>query len=321
MEAGHMSRLQSLIIWLGLPVLLLAACQPAPAAQITATPPATANSETHTAAPASPTPPSAATITPTLTPDPSTPAESTATPKLAAPDIYEWVSDSPDGQWRAEGLTIFPRDGSDEYYTRLTVARVGGPEAWTVVDGWQPTGLGWTSPAPLRWAADGRAFYFTNLPHPDGCAMLVNGSDLLRLDLLTGEVEELLPSISLWLALSPDEGRVAYVAYGERGLVIRDLATGAEQDIALGLGRGFNQAGGIVWSPDGSRLALTIAHEPCSESWTHSIVVVDLDTGRLTTLLDKDPRQYVSEAWLEADRLRLSGPEGEITLDVSGAGG
>jgi hypothetical protein len=220
-------------------------------------------------------------------------------------------------------LAALPRRGGTEYYTRLVVERVDGSQAWTPVDTWGPTGLGYTIPAPVQWSRDGRAFYFTNRPHPDGCALLVNGSDLLRLDLETGQATRLLPDVGLSLALSPDETTVAYVGYGGRGLTVHDLMTGEEQSLPFDLGPDAAEAGGAqaglpVWAPAGDWLALTVAHAPCGDPdrRAHSIVLFEVAGGTALVLVERDARQFVTVDWPAPDRLRLADAGGTIwTLD------
>lgn len=289
--------------------LVLAAC--APGAAQTVEPPVTlvvaTAPEGSAATPTGAAPTAAATETPAPT----------TTPVLAAMEREEWSQSSPDGQWVATGLAALPTKGGHEYYTRLQVARVDGTQTWTPVDTWGPTGLGYTIPAPLHWSRDGQAFYFTNRPHPDGCALLVNGSDLLRLDLATGAVSRLLPDMGLSLALSPDEARVAYLGYGERGLIVHDLATGEELALPVESGQmvggaAQDQAGLPVWAPSGERLALTVAHDPCGDPSlrSHSILVVDIASGAAAPLVERDARQFVTVGWPAEDRLQLEDSNG-----------
>jgi hypothetical protein len=129
--------------------------------------------------------------------------------------------------------------------------------------------------------------------------------------------------VALSLALSPDEARVAYVGFGERGLIVRDLAAGVEQALPLDLqpetpGQVPPQPGFPVWAPGGDRLALTIAHDPCglSEQGTNSIVVVDLAAGTSAPVLERDRRGFVTLDWPAVDRLQLEDGEGSRwTLD------
>jgi hypothetical protein len=252
----------------------------------------------------------------------------TPTLVLAAMHLEEWTQHSPDGRWTASGLAALPVNGSAfVYYTRLEAARVDGRQSWTPVDGWGPLAMGYTTPAPLKWSRDGTAFYFTNRPHPDGCGVLVNGTDIHRLDLETGAVTEVLPAVALSLALSPDEARVAYIGFGERGLIVRDLATGVERPLPLDLepettGQIPPQAGFPVWAPSGNHLALTIADDPCGilPEAGNSIVIVDLVTGAASPVLDRDPRSFVTVDWPAEDRLRLKDSSGNTWTLNPGTG-
>jgi hypothetical protein len=116
-------------------------------------------------------------------------------------------------------------------------------------DEWSPFALGYTLPTPVRWSADSQTFYYTNRPVVDGCAPFANGSDLQRVDLSDGIATELVPSVGLSLALSPDEGTLAFFGYRGRGLVLRGIASGEEREMGF-LPDGNAAAGAIVWSPD-----------------------------------------------------------------------
>ncbi|MFZ1400031.1 MAG: hypothetical protein WAS33_24205, partial [Candidatus Promineifilaceae bacterium] len=150
---------------------------------------------------------------------------------------------SPNGRWQAssqieEPITVTEAElaqypTGQKYRTTLTVQAVDGSQTWTAVDEWRTYGLGYTQPEPIRWSANGRYLYYANVPNPDGCAVLVNGGDLWRLDLTSGTVTEMAPYIGLVMALSPDETSLAVDASYGRGFLIRDLATGAEQTVPL----------------------------------------------------------------------------------------
>ena len=85
-----------------------------------------------------------------------------------------------------------------------------------MVDAWAPYGLGYTVPRPFHWSNDGRYLFVTNDPAPDGCALFVNGSDLQRVDLSNGEVTQIVEPVGLWLSLSPDETKLAYLSWEGR---------------------------------------------------------------------------------------------------------
>lgn len=223
----------------------------------------------------------------------------------AAFSSHTSTSTSPDGLWVAEGLYAFPmvdgRATGDRYYTRLVVARADGSAAWTVADEWLDWGLGYTMPQPFHWSRDGRYLYFTNRPVPDGCGYFVNGGDLQRVDLHNGRVTQVAPMLGFWLALSPDERTLA-AACGER-LILRDLTTSAQREVALVPADVFAPLGKIVWAPDGSALVLAKANGACSPNTTHTILRVDVATLAVKTLVDADGRLLAPEAWPEPGRV------------------
>jgi hypothetical protein len=241
-----------------------------------------------------------------------------STPDLGELDVQEeWTSISPDGTWVARGLAAFPEGGDDDhYYTRLTVARSDYSQEWTVVDAGSQLALGYTIPHPLCWSSDGRHFYYTNRPVPDGCAVFVNGSDLQRVDLSDGSVTEMVPAVGLWLSLSHDETTLAYVGYGDRGLVLRDLAIGDERQTAIEAAEEAEDAhlGHVVWSPDDEAVMLTVAMNACGpqEDRRHAIVRVDAGTLYQTTVVAQSDHLFITEAWPEPDRVLLKDGDGAV---------
>jgi dipeptidyl aminopeptidase/acylaminoacyl peptidase len=246
---------------------------------------------------------------------PPTPTPVVARPTLAAPPTSSqptkpsttsetWSATSPDGEWLAEGVRESQFEPC-EYRTRLTVTSADGAVSWKVWNGVQNCGLGSTDPVPFHWSQDGSYLYFTNVPRPDGCVQFVNGSDLHRVELATGQVTHLMPEAGLWLALSPDETRLAYIAYGGRGLVIRDLASGSEREIKLPEGA---QAGHIVWSPDQRALLFTLDRGGCSGAY--SIERIEIQTLVQTILIGSDERQFITSSWPEPERATLIDKDG-----------
>lgn len=241
--------------------------------------------------------PTATEAPPTETPRPTVTAIGVSTPTPMPGELQvDWTSTSPDGQWTATALSANLFQG-ESYYVRVRVEGSAGAQAWMPVSEWRPMGLGFTLPGLLQWSADGTRLYFTNVPHPDGCSLFVNGGDVQSLDLATGQVTELMPEQGLWLALSPNETQVAYIGYGDRGLIIRDLATGQERPIDIPRPVPSATMGAIVWAPDGSALALTASHDPCGIDGVTSVFVVDLATGAVRTLVDSAEQGAVTVRW------------------------
>lgn len=308
------------LIFVLLAALLFSACVP----MSTPTPAPTATPlPVPTPAPAA-TSPIIPAVTPTLTKEvaamPSTVAGTpTATPSLTDFRVDMWSSTSPDGKWTAQVIVALPVISdtavSSSYYTQLKVSKRDGTTEWVIVDEWAEWGLGYTIPQPLHWSRDGRYLYYTNCPVPDGCAVFVNGSDLHRVDLNDGSVREIMPPVGLWLSLSPDETQLAYIGYGDRGLVIQDLATGTERETKLDPGKDY-QAGQIIWSPDSTAIVLALAIQPCSTDWaaSTSILRVDMATLEQVLLISEDERLFIPEEWSTTNKVFLKDKGGDYWL-------
>ena len=174
----------------------------------------------------------------------------------------------------------------------MQVARTDGGVVWTAVDEWRPWGLGLSYPEPLRWSAGGRYLFFTNVPVLDGCVVYVNSSDLWLLDLSSGQVTEIVPTIGYVTAVSPDGQQLAVAANNHRGLLIRNLVTGDDEQSVLYPKPGdVWQMGGLQWSPNGQTLLLTQVLKPCSSEETTAVVRVDIDTLTATTIIAADDRR------------------------------
>jgi hypothetical protein len=214
--------------------------------------------------------------------------EATTGEDLGMGELLVSQSTSPDGQWMVEVATgdpfSDPATGGEAFYARMTVTRPSDGSTWTLYDGQRPYGMGYTVPAVFSWSADGQRLYYTNTPVPDGCVAAVNGSDLWLLDLNSGAQTQIVPDVGLVLALSPDEQDLAYVGYGDRGLVVRDIAGGAEQSIPL-QGSGW-QTGGLYWSPDGSQLLVVQSYDFCGGEGRTGLALVNPSTGEARTVVE-----------------------------------
>lgn len=278
---------------------------------------------TPTAAPAATQTSQPTTASPTTLAEPTTvPATSaieagaTATPVLTALDFHEQTFSSTDGKWLVKTELALPAaggaTGGEMYYAKMMLAEVDGPRTWTVLNRWSNWGMGYTLPMPFHWSKDGTAFYYTNRPVPGGCGLFVNGGDLVRVDLATGQSEQVVPDVGLWLSLAPDEQTLAYIGYGGRGLVLRDAA-GNEREQPLDYGPKPYQAGKILWSPDQKTLVYTVAHNPCAGGVAEatSLVRVDAATLEQTTLIPEDPRLFTTVEWTEPGRVLLLDKDGK----------
>lgn len=278
---------------------------------------------------ANPTPPTVTPLDPTLSVTEifqatQTPAQTPTETQRPTPDplvsvVSQWSSASPDGLWLARGIFTTPKESDQAGKTYASVhAGKRNVEEWTLFEGWLGEGLGHTTPQALYWSPDSRYFYYTDRPVVEGCkALPVNGSNLIRVDMQNGAIRELLPPQATNLALSPDDTRLAYIAQGSLNLVIRELSTSQERTLDLDPGWDFD-AGGIVWSPDGSALALTLANQPCAGATPTSgpyaasttILTVDATSLAFQIVLEGDVARRVTGAWKTPNQIELKDPAG-----------
>ncbi len=219
------------------------------------------------------------------------------TPNPSEMDIGRWESLSPNQNWM--------------WYTQLIVQSADGKTIWTVVDLWQETGLGWSSPRPVGWSKDGMFFYFTNEPSIEGCvAINPNGSDLQSVDVETGKKVEVISYGASWISLSNDRSLLAYFLGND--LYIRDLNSDLEKNVHIDPGLEF-ELGYMIWSPDDQKLAFTLALSPCMGDFvgtgmfaqSSTIMFLDLATMQTTTLLEEDNRLLITTAWKDAKTIEL----------------
>ena len=218
-----------------------------------------------------PPPPRESPSIPTLT------SQSVITLTVEISDVFTTTSTSPNGLWVAQTTAWLPNlnTGQEIYATRLVVSRTDAQQHWLAYESQGPFGLGYSTPQPLAWAKNGNALYFTHEFVGDGCALFANGSDLHRLDLVTGQVITAAPSIGSWLALSPDENFLAGV--GGQQLVVYDLKKNLSLPVKLPADE-WTPFGHAVWSPDGKTIALTAARKPCSNEMRYDTLLVNIET-------------------------------------------
>jgi hypothetical protein len=76
---------------------------------------------------------------------------------------------------------------------------------------------------------------------------------------------------------------------------VRDIRTGEERRGELSADV-KDQAGGVVWSPDGQAVLVVLAHKPCQPpEWTQAIVWVDLNRMESRTVVPADSRRFTVE--------------------------
>ena len=75
----------------------------------------------------------------------------------------------------------------------------------------------------------------------------------------------------------------------------------------------YTQAGGIIWSPDGKTLMLTLAANPCdSANWVQSVVRLDATMSSQAMLIRDDKRLFITTEWPEANQVLLKDKDGNL---------
>lgn len=228
---------------------------------------------------------------------------------------------SPDGQWLAVTVALFPQAGGGEnYYRQLRVVKADHTAVWTPVDQWAPWGLGYPLPVVVRWSADSRYLYFADEIIPDGAGEFHFYADVRRLDLRTGKVISLIAQEGTALGISPD-GRS--LAFAGATLRVRDLRTGREREWAFApaAGQAPARAASLAWSPDGRALLLAVLtdHGGCDpDCWDRAIVRVDASSGALKPLPAAEGKALRLLAWPEPGRAQVADEAGvEWWLDTA----
>lgn len=213
---------------------------------------------------------------------------------------------SPDGQWLAQGA-LYRANPTALSQQRLTIKRIDGTATWTPFDQPLPIGCCAIIPGVVAWAANGEAVYWGEQMYPDGCGYYIGPLNLHRLNLVTGEDTVLIPEISLRAAVAPDESAVVYST--AQGLVLRNLASGAEQTVPWQ--RQENDfLTGIVWAADSQSFVVGSLLNACSSSsaYLHRFKASDLSAQ---TLLNGDARGFVPLHWPAPNTLFLRDNAGE----------
>ncbi|MEZ4706913.1 MAG: hypothetical protein R3A44_06905 [Caldilineaceae bacterium] len=230
-------------------------------------------------------------------------------PVLRAVDYIE----SPMGAWIAQVRTDLPENFEaqpESFYVEVVVKNREGSIVWTPIAERRPYGLGYLMPTIVQWSQNDHALYLSNSSSGDGCGIFGGSYGLWRFDAQTGQMSEVLTQTNQ-LAIAGDEEWVAYTGTEPRAIELLNLTSGATHTVKLEMMDGNAQLGALVWSPLNNAVALTVAHLPCTTGWTQSIVMINVETLQVTTLLDKDLRKPKTVAW-------LFGPQNIRVVDEQG---
>lgn len=238
----------------------------------------------------------------------------TVTAVSAAGSEILWTATSPSGEWVATTSYDVP-EGLGQFQTQFWLTNEASGAAWLLLDELRPLGMGYTTPKVVGWEAGATAVYFTEAGQADGGGIFEYHHGLWRGSLLDGSVTELVAAETADVAVTQDGETAVSAAYDRPDLLIHDLATGAVQPVPLPVP--FDLIGGLVWSPSGEQLAVTLVVDPFDSR--HTIVHYRRADWQPTVLLADDTiHRFVTVGWRDEAALWLRDQAGENwILDVA----
>lgn len=238
---------------------------------------------------------------PSFTPTIAQKATATPQPK----ELWGKPSYSPNGKWVAsrykfsEGLISF---------LSFSVESVDGSFVWeikTIPIENKPPFLEF--PAPFLWSKDSKTFYFVDQGFQDGCFTYAGGGKkLYSLNLDTGERKIILNEFASEIKFSPDESQIAYVNYGDTGLQILDLQNGNKIEFEHLYPELLTDQIGLVWSPDGNKLAFTILLDACVSDKASTIVIADISKNSQRIIIKEDENHLHTKEWIDENKILVS---------------
>ena len=171
-------------------------------------------------------------------------------------------SASPNGEWR--GVVTVTTIGKDTNIL-FELSNSNNSKIWQVEnkDFKEPENPmdGYLYPYIFKWSDNGSHLYYSYLTTGgDGCYIPSEpgGYSLRKFDLSTSEDTLILEKRGTWLALSPDETKLAYVQDWDGNVTLLDIENQTEQIVPLptitDVYSLVDTTDYIIWSPDGSSL-------------------------------------------------------------------
>ncbi len=259
-----------------------------------------------------------ATVKPAITSIPFT-----ATVKATStPEIQETIlesSTSPDGNWTAV-VSLTTQDTKKSLV--FSVTNLSQKQKWVIDqldwDELQTSTSMVAFPYIFKWSDDQRSLFYSYEPNSnDGCFgyFRPGGYGLKKLDLANGQISVIREDNAPWMALSPDETQLAYIADFGGNVAIIEIKTGRERNYELPTVKNeqgyVTDTSNLYWSPDGKSLVYAHYVGACDLIVPYSnIIQLYPDTGRQKILVDNSEKGYLPQEWAAEDRILLQDLEG-----------
>lgn len=258
--------------------------------------------------------------TETLTPVPLPTDSFTPTITLVAETVVFEESTSPNEEWTGI-VTITSRETSKDLLFKITNNR--NDQIWII----EQTDVskdgnplpGFMYPYIFKWSQDGKYLYYSHLStFNDGCFGYFSpgGFDLIKFDLSTGNSILLREDKATWMALSPDEKRLAYIDTFGGNVSILDIDSGIAQIYPLPSVKNednfVTDTSDLYWSPDGKSLVYAHYIGACDLIVPFSYVIqLFPDDHKQIILIENSDKGYIPIEWNIQDNILLRDSEGK----------
>jgi hypothetical protein len=218
-------------------------------------------------------------------------------------DRYWYGSISPNGNWAT--ISFFRKDEGDV----LRLVEINGDKRWDIVYSNYSIavcdfncGMNLGSVGIDHWSRDNTHVYLVPYPAWDGPGLwfTTGGSTAINFNMNDGSWTDL--NVGGSWAFSKDEKYLVY--YSEDDVHLRTLRDGSDEVIQIP--KKFQNVGRFVWSPNIDRFVFTASY---GEWYDHkvgfSILLFDMKTSSLRTLIEDDMRFLYAVDWTETEKITL----------------
>ena len=216
------------------------------------------------------------------------------------------VSVSPDGKWLTNycgDFLILSRDGSKKI--SISQADVSPPD-YPVTDIF-----------PIHWSNDSHYVFFSTYRCCVDSDVYSTDGSLYRVDTLSEKWSKIIDGY-YYYSFSPTDRRLLYIIRGnsEKGeptqFHIVDQSSGTEETINL---QNFEQAGHIVWSPDGKNFVATAKiGSDLIENSQFALFFISIDEQSIVNILPLSDRDVYASNWSKDNIITIADCDNMTTI-------